>query len=151
MSESFDLSAEGSTYVVQRIRQHLGGEGGFAGIEALVVVVLLGVALAVAVPSFLGFRSGSADGKTKASLRAAMPAADAYFSDHKSYNGLDSTDLIRIDPRVSLTVAVTWSKKRSYCLTENVGGKTWSVRGPNPKLVSDTSETKGWFQADTCA
>lgn len=151
MSEWLDLSAEGSTYVVQRIRQHLGGEGGLAGLEALVVVVLLGVALAVAVPSFLGFRSSSADGKTKASLRAAMPAADAYFADHRTYNGLDSTDLIRIDPRVSLTVAVTWAKKRSYCLTENVGGKTWSVRGPNPKLVSDTSETKGWFEADTCA
>ena len=102
MSEWLDLSAEGSTYVVQRIRQHLGGEGGLAGLEALVVVVLLGVALAVAVPSFLGFRSSSADGKTKASLRAAMPAADAYFADHRTYNGLDSTDLIRIDPRVSL-------------------------------------------------
>ena len=134
----------------QRIRHHLGGEGGFAGLEALVVVGILGVALAVAVPSFLGFRSGSSDGKTKASLRAAMPAADAYFADHRTYRGLDSTDLIRIDPRVSLTVAVTSAKKRSYCLTENVGGKTWSVRGPNPKLVSDTSETKGWFEADTC-
>ena len=136
--------------MVQRIRQHLGGEGGFVGIEALVVVGLLGVALAVAVPSFLGLRSSSADGKTKASLRAAMPAADAYFADHKTYSGLDSTDLIRIDPRVSLTVSVAWAKKRSYCLTENVGGKTWSVRGPNPKLVSDTSETKGWLEADTC-
>ena len=73
MSVSFDLSAEGGTHVVQRIRHHLHGEGGFAGIEALVVVVLLGVALAVAVPSFLGLRGNSADGKTKASLRAAMP------------------------------------------------------------------------------
>ena len=134
----------------QRIRHHLGGEGGFAGLEALVVVGILGVALAVAVPSFLGFRSGSADGKTKASLRAAMPAADAYFADHRTYKGLDSTDLIRIDPRVSLTVAVTSAKKRSYCLTENVGGKTWSVRGPNPELVSDSSETKGGFEGDAC-
>jgi len=136
--------------VVQRIRHDLHREGGFAGLEALVVVGLLIVALAVAVPSFLGLRSGSADGKTKASLRAAMPAADAYFVDHRTYRGLDSTDLIRIDPRVSLTVAVTSAKKRSYCLTESVGGSTWSVRGPNPKLVSDTSETTGWFEGDTC-
>ena len=136
--------------MVQRIRHLLHGEGGFAGIEALVVVVVLGVALAVAVPSFLGLRSNSADGKTKASLRAAMPAADAYFADHKTYNGLDLDRPLRIDPRVSLTVSVTSAKKRSYCLTENVGGKTWSVRGPNPTLVSDTSETKGWFEGDTC-
>lgn len=136
--------------MLQRIRHDLRRESGFAGLEALIVAAVLGVALAVAVPSFLGFRSNSADGKTKASLRAAMPAADAYFADHQTYNGLDSTDLIRIDPRVSLTVAVTWARKRSYCLTDNVGGQTWSVRGPNPKLVSDTSETNGWFEGDTC-
>ena len=137
--------------MLQRIRRGLHHEEGFAGIEALVVVGVLGVTLAVAVPSFLGFRSSSADGATKASLRAAMPAAEAYYADHhRSYRGLDSTDLLRIDPRVSLTVSVTWAKRKSYCLTENVNGKTWSVRGPNPKLISDTSATKGWYEADTC-
>ncbi|MGH3078052.1 MAG: type IV pilin protein [Gaiellaceae bacterium] len=136
--------------MLERIRQHLDHEDGFAGIEALIIVVVLGVTLAVAVPSFLGLRSGSADSATKSSLRAAMPAADAYFADHKTYAGLDSTDLIRIDPRVSLTVAVTSAKKRSYCLTESLNGKIWSVKGPNPELVSDTSATTGWFEGDTC-
>jgi type II secretory pathway pseudopilin PulG len=150
MTVTFDPPAEGERHVLQRIRQHLDHENGFAGIEALIVVGLLGVTLAVAVPSVLGLRSGSADSATRSSLREAMPAADAYFADHKTYAGLDSTDLIRIDPRVSLTVAVTSAKKRSYCLTENVDGKTWSVEGPNPELVSDTSATKGWFEGDTC-
>jgi type II secretory pathway pseudopilin PulG len=136
--------------VFERIRQRLGGgERGFAVIETLAVVALLG-AMAFAVPFVLGLRGGSADGATKASLRAAMPAADAYFADHGSYTGLDSTDLIRIDPRVSLTVSVTSAKRRSYCLTENVNGKTWSVRGPNPQLVADTSATKGWYEGESC-
>lgn len=136
--------------MLERMRQRLGREDGFAGLEALIILVVLGVTLAVAVPSFLGLRSGSADNATKSSLRAAMPAADAYFADHKTYAGLDSTDLIRIDPRVSLTVAVTSAKKGSYCLTESIDGKTWSVKGPNPELVSDTSATKGWFEGGTC-
>lgn len=137
--------------MLERMRQHLDGEDGFAVVETFVVLAIAGALVAVAIPSYLGMRSGSADNATRASLRAAMPAADAYFADHKTYRGLDSTDLIRIDPRVSLTVSVTWAKRTSYCLTDNVKGKTWSVQGPNATLVSDTSATKGWFEGDTCA
>jgi hypothetical protein len=79
-----------------------------------------------------------------------MPAADAYFADHKTYKGLDSTDLLRIDPRVSVTVSVTSAKKRSYCLTESIDGKTWSVKGPNPTIITDPSAGKGWFEGDRC-
>jgi Tfp pilus assembly protein PilE len=137
--------------VLERMRHRLnGGEQGFAVIESFIVLAIVGTLAAVAVPSYLGLRSGSADNATKASLRAAMPAADAYFADHRTFAGLDSTDLIRIDPRVSLTVSVTLAKRRAYCLTENVNGKTWSVRGPNPKLIADTSATKGWFEGDSC-
>ena len=136
--------------MLERIRERLAPEHGFAGLESLGVMAIAGAVIAVAVPSYLGLRSGSADGATKASLRAAMPAADAYFADRGTYTGLDSTDLIRIDPRVSLTVAVTSAKRRSYCLTDSVNGKTWSLRGPNPKLVADTSATKGWFEGDRC-
>lgn len=134
----------------ERVRLRLDNERGFAGVEMLVVVAIVGVVLGVAVPSYLGFRGGTADSDTKASLRAAMPAADAYFAERKTYAGLDSTDLLRIDPRVSLTVAVTAAKRGSYCLTESIGGVTWSVRGPNPKLVSDPSASTGWFEGDHC-
>jgi Tfp pilus assembly protein PilE len=136
--------------MLQRIRLQLAGEEGLAVMELLLVAAVIGVALGLAVPGYLGLRGGSADEKTKASLRAAMPAADAYFADRKSYAGLDSTDLLRIDPRVSMTVSVTSAKRRSYCLTESLGGSTWSVRGPNPTLVSDSSATKGWYEGDRC-
>ena len=134
----------------ERIRLRLAGDHGFAVLELLIVVSVLGLALAVGVPSYLGLRGGSADGKTKESLRAAMPAAEAYFADHRSYARLDSTDLLRIDPRISLTVSVTSAKRRTYCLTESIDGKTWSVKGPNPNAMTDPSATKGWFEGDSC-
>jgi type IV pilus assembly protein PilA len=136
--------------VLRRMRHRLRSEGGFAVIESVVVLAIVGAVAVFAVPSVLGFRSASADNATKASLRAAMPAAETYFADRRTYVGLDSTDLIRIDPRISLTVAVTSANRRSYCLTDSVKGKTWSVRGPNSTLVSNTSATKGWFEGDTC-
>jgi type II secretory pathway pseudopilin PulG len=136
--------------MLERIKPRLAGEEGVAGMELLLVLAVVGLLLGLAVPGYLGLRGGSADGKTKDSLRAAMPAADAYYADRKTYAGLDSTDLIRIDPRVSVTVSVTSAKRRSYCLTESIGGSTWSVRGPNPMLVSDPSATKGWYEGDHC-
>ena len=141
---------KGVRHVLKRMRERLGGEQGFAGIEMLIVIAVLGVVLGVAVPSYLGLRGSTADADTKASLRAAVPAADAYFQDHKTFAGLDSTDLLRIDPRVSVTVAVTGASKRSYCLTESINGKTWSVRGPNPNLVANPEATKGWFEGARC-
>ena len=135
----------------ERVRLRLAGDHGFAVLEVLIIVSVLGVALAVGVPSYLGLRGGSADGKTKESLRSAMPAAEAYFADHHgSYTGLDSTDLLRIDPRISVTVSVTSAKRRTYCLTESIDGKTWSVKGPNPKALTDPSATRGWFEGDRC-
>jgi Tfp pilus assembly protein PilE len=138
--------------VPNRMPRRLEGEGGFAlvGIGSIGVLVVAGALAVFAVPSILEFRGKSADNATKASLRAAMPAADAYFADRGTYNGLDSTDLLRIDPRVSLTVAVTSAKRRSYCLTDSVKGSTWSVLGPNPKIVSNSSDTQGWFEGDSC-
>ena len=56
-----------------------------------------------------------------------------------------------ISPSTSLVKQLVLQGTRTESgLTENIDGQTWSVRGPNPKLVSDTSETKGWFEGDTC-
>ena len=58
----------------ERFRLRLGGEKGFAVLEILIVVSVLGVALAVGVPSYLGLRGGSADGKTW-SVKGPNPSA----------------------------------------------------------------------------
>jgi type IV pilus assembly protein PilA len=131
----------------KRIRSRLDGnsEQGFTLIELLVVIIIIGILLAIAVPSYLGFRDRAANNAAKANLRAALPSAEAYYADNGTYVGMDAADLALIDSGVSssLTVAGT-PTATSYCLTDTVSGKTWSVLGPGP------SSTTGFVANAAC-
>ena len=118
----------------QRIRQRLDAsdERGFTLIELLVVIIIIGILLAIAVPSYLGFRDRAANNASKANLRAALPSAEAFYADNGTYAGMDAADLVAIDSGVSPTLTVAAAGAATYCLTDTVSGKTWSVAGPGP-------------------
>ena len=92
----------------KRIRSRLDGnsEQGFTLIELLVVIIIIGILLAIAVPSYLGFRDRAANNAAKANLRAALPAAEAYYSDNGTYVGMTPAALALIDSGVSPTLTV---------------------------------------------
>ena len=119
-----------------RTRLGESSERGFTVIELLVVIIIIGMLLAIAVPSYIGFRDRAANNEAKTNLRAALPAAEAYNEDNGSYASMDEASLREIDSSLSSTLSVVRSSSSSFCLAENVNGKTWSVLGPNPSSAT---------------
>ena len=123
-----------------KLRQRLSHQEGFTLIELLIVIVIIGILLAIAVPSYLGFKDRANKRAAQSNLRAAIPTAEAYYSDNGKYTGLNHTTMVAIDSGLEKNVTVANTTSGGYCLTDNVGGQTWAVHGPGAK----------WFKAADC-
>ena len=114
-----------------KMRQRLSHQEGFTLIELLIVIVIIGILLAIAVPSYLGFKDRANKRAVQSDLRAALPTAEAYYSDKGHYTGLTVAKMASIDTGLaSDVVTINGLSSGGYCLTGSKGGQNWAVHGP---------------------
>ena len=115
-----------------RIRHRLAADEGFTLIELLVVIVILGILLAIAVPSYLGFKARAEKSAAKANVRAAMPAVEAYYADNGAYNAAMTQAKLKASYDTGLRLAAdpVIVSATSYCISSTVGASTAHVTGP---------------------
>ena len=122
------------------------GEEGFTLIELLIVVSILGILIAVAIPSYRGFSDRAEMSVAQANVRAVIPAVERFYSDNETYVGLDNTasapvpGLAHYDPSTTSKVTIASTpgpSQSSYCIYSTTGKATYFKHGPGGDITKD--------------
>jgi len=134
--------------MLQRIRNKKQGQKGFTLIELMIVIAIIGILAAIAIPNFLSYRQRSYDSAAQSDLKNLMTAQEAYFVDYDTYVTSFSGSGEKIDAlALTLSKGVTAGGSGSasgYSMSayHTSGSGTWTVAMPGGKMELTTNSSQ---------
>jgi len=127
-------------------------EDGFTLIELMVVVLIIAILLAIAIPTFLGARNRANDRAAQSSLRNGLTSAKTIFTDGQDYTQATATALGSNEPSLTFqTGASNGFKVVSVDSTTGTFGAAALSKSGTCFLIKDASGTGGGTTYGTTA
>ena len=134
-------------------------EGGFTLIELMVVVLIIAILIAIAIPTFLGARKRAQDKQAQSNIRIALGTEETVYTDNQQYTSVVATLQAEEGSLVwksGLAVVVEGAKREvAVEAVEGAGQgvvlKSWSASGTLFCLLDIQSGLSAAFYGQTVA
>ena len=120
-----------------RLAQDRKHDEGFTLIELMVVVLIIAILLAIAIPTFLGSQNKAKDRSAQSSLRNTVTAAKSIFTDSSDYSTATTTALAAGEPSITF-VATGTASANAKTVSVNPGTSVSTVFYGAAKSASGT-------------
>jgi type IV pilus assembly protein PilA len=126
--------------MLKMLRNRIQDDKGFTLIELMVVVLIIAILIAIAIPTFLGLRERAQDRAAQAELRDGLTAAKAFYTDDETFTGFTPGAAGTAE---AVEPSLTWGAAGS----ETTIGIYVLDAGESVVLTRQSESDNGWFCA----